>query len=634
MQGNSKSVCERAWGAFYGACLAASLCLTACAPTHPPRPPEGFSSYGPGEGRDPVDLLADSVWWEANTRRDVNSLEQRQVSWYRVNHRNPPLAETVEIFEDETTEKDLRIRVDAFAPDGSRWSADPIRFTRARARIDGYFTSNQFRHAARIPGYREGMLIRVEAHRTIVRPEFRGGEPLRGAFACRTRFASFRAPEGTAYSAGVVNPEGLPLRMEGDSGPGWREIRVTADGLAPMPALGQPAPEGGYSALRFSVPPQGPRSWDWSRLGDHYLGMIGKDAEGDAQVRKAASGLTGGDPESLARSAFRLVQSRVRYLADEERMNAYVPRAPGRVLANGYGDCKEMANLMRALLAARGVAADLALSQPADAAPLSNAYPSLADFNHMVLSLAQPDGSRLWFDPTVGAAGPPESYLPLLARETLLLRPGGSAPDSVRPAPGYRNRAVTVSRLGPERGGHWILRGEIGLKGKAAFDLNQELRFRHPGPAEARAAVRAFLARSFGIQASEWEWSSPSPDSARIAYAMPADAMLVTLATGGIKLDAPTLMGLGSGLRDAGPEAGRSLPAFEQEDLWILPPGYRQWETRGFAREGATGEWQSSDGGARRAFRCTARTWKAGDQAGLDGFLDALTGFTLASVWQ
>ena len=45
----------------------------------------------------------------------------------------------------------------------------------------------------------------------------RGGECLRGAFACRSRFVAFRGPAGTGFTAGAENPEGLPLRIESDS---------------------------------------------------------------------------------------------------------------------------------------------------------------------------------------------------------------------------------------------------------------------------------------------------------------------------------------------------------------------------------------------------------------------------------
>jgi hypothetical protein len=393
-------------------------------------------------------------------------------------------------------------------------------------------------------------------------------------------------------------------------------------------------PENWSAALRFSVPPRGRGSWTWRELGDHYLGLLAARAARGESVRRAAAGLAGSGPDSLAEGAFRLLQARVRYLADEERMNAYVPRPPERVLANGYGDCKEMANLMRALLAERGVSAELALAQAPGSPQLSEAYPSLSEFNHMILSLRGADGARRWFDPTVAAAGASQSYLPLLYRKALVLAAGASALDTVLPAPGYHNRAVTQSRLGPGRGGHWELRGAICLKGKSAFDLNQDLRHRYPGPSEARAAVRSFLAESFGIQAAEWEWASPSPDSARITYAMPADAMLVTLGSGGLKLDVPWLMGLGPRLRDSDPDHELRFSAFEQEDHWILPPEYRQWETRSFQQEGAEGDWISGHGEARRDFRCAGLAWKAGERERLEEFLDALSGFSLASVWQ
>lgn len=590
-----------------------------------PAPPSGFTGLAAlALNADPstsnaVETLADSSWWEVKAEGDANILTQRRVSWYLVRRRNPPLAESVTVFEDEATEEVPRLRVDAWSPDGGRWSADGRRFTRTRARLDGYFSTNLFRHSLRIPGYRPGLLMRVEVRRNITRPEFRGGEALASDYACRARFLSFRAPAERPFAVGLAAGDGMDPVIDSAIGTDargvrWRELRVSGSDLPP--AQGESG-----AALRFSVPPRGAGSWSWRALGDHYLSLTG-DAPDDPTVRAAAAILQGADAGALVDAAFRLVQSRVRYHADEERMHAYVARAPGKVLANGYGDCKEMVGLLRALLAARGVAAQPALARTPGFAGPAAGFPSFADFDHMVLSVPRRDGTRRWFDPTVAAAGPGSSWLPQLGRQALVLIPGASGLDTIRAPEGYRNRVVTVSRLGPCRAGVLELRGSIGLKGGAAFALNQCLRRDHPGPSEARAAMRAFLADAFSIRASEWEWSDPAPDSVAITYAMPAGAMRLTLAAGGVILDAPSLMGLGS--PGGGP---RRLEAFEQEDTWILPPGYRQGESRAFEREGMAGAWEMAGGEARRRFRCL------GLERG-PGLLDDLAEFSLASVWQ
>jgi transglutaminase-like putative cysteine protease len=604
------------------AALAALALLAGCAPLRPlPGPPPDLAALPLGPA--PVRLLADSTWWTVAPRGGTNRLEERTVSWLRVERRAPPDAEDLDVYEDESVESAPRIRVDAFYPGGGSWTADPARVARARAHCGGFFACNQLRHSVRVPGYREGVLIRLEVRRTVRLAGFRGAEPMAGARACARRFAAFRQPAGYALSATLASPEGIPWRLDSSVDARGREWRWSA---ADVPAF--PDPSADVPVLRFAVPPRGSAAPGWQATGDAYLDLLAPAWVAGPAVRAAARSLPGPDPASLADAAFRLVQSRVRYLADEERMHAYVPRPPERVLGQGYGDCKEMANLMRALLAARGVEARLALVSAADGPGPDPAYPSLAGFDHMILAVDAGDGARRWYDPTVAGAGPSASRLGLLGRPALVLSPGASAPDTIRPAPGYRNRVVTVSSLSPGSGGRWELKGTIGLKGACAFAFNQGLRA-HPGPAEARAAVRDFLAASFGIRASAWEWETPAGDSAAIAYAMPADGLRLSLGAGGLKLDAPALMGLGTGLRG---EAARNLAGFEQEDSWSLPPAYREPETRAFARDGAIGSWTFGPGEAKRAFRCGPLDLE--DRARLDGFLDALSGFALAAVWR
>jgi hypothetical protein len=600
-----------------------------------PAPPEAFSRIPDAHAPGPVLLLADSTWWSVRAEGDSNLLDRRAVSWYRVERRNPPVLEALVFRDDETTETPPAIRVDAYYPDGSQWSADGEGLPRTLARAPGILAGNGRERTVRVPGYREGALLRIETRRTVTRPAFRSLELLRGEHPCLSRWISFRYPASYDLRVGMENGEGLPVRADTVTAGGFREVRVAAQDLPPVqPFARQVYPEAWYAGLHFSVPPAGSRSLDWQGLGDYYLGMIAGSLAPDSAVGRAADGLAGADPDTLAERAFAYLQSRVRYLADEERLNAFIPRPPGRVLANGYGDCKEMANLMRALLREKGVGASLALTRSPAAPQLSEGYPSLADFNHMILCRRSGDGSLRWYDPTIPAAGAALSYLPLLSQKALLLAPGASRVDTIRPGPGFRNRAVTVSRLSSGPDGKWTLRGTVGLKGKAAFDLNQSLRHRHPGRDEARAAVKGFLADAFGIPAAEWDWSAPSPDSLEIAYAMPADGMLVTLGAGGVKLDVPSLMGMGPAGRNADFEGDRRYPAFEQDDLWLLPPGYRPLATREFRRGPAEGRWLPAAGGARRRFRCDGMVWKAGDGDALAGFQDALSEFTLASVWQ
>jgi transglutaminase-like putative cysteine protease len=51
----------------------------------------------------------------------------------------------------------------------------------------------------------------------------------------------------------------------------------------------------------------------------------------------------------------------LRYVAVPLGVNSHRPHAAANVLKNGFGDCKDKANLLNALLRAQGIAADLVL---------------------------------------------------------------------------------------------------------------------------------------------------------------------------------------------------------------------------------------------------------------------------------
>jgi hypothetical protein len=70
------------------------------------------------------------------------------------------------------------------------------------------------------------------------------------------------------------------------------------------------------------------------------------------------------------------------------------------VIANRYGDCKDVTTLMSALLAAKGVASEYALINTSPVYQL-DATPQVASFNRVILYLPEFD---LYADPTVAVS--------------------------------------------------------------------------------------------------------------------------------------------------------------------------------------------------------------------------------------
>ncbi len=156
----------------------------------------------------------------------------------------------------------------------------------------------------------------------------------------------------------------------------------------------------------------------------------------------------------LVRRALSAVQQRVRYTGVEFGQQSIVPYPTTETLARGYGDCKDQAILLVAVLREVGVEADVALLRAGPGPDISADMPGLELFDHAIVRVA--GDPEIWIDPTAQytpAGGLPlgdQGRLALLARtDTSGVVPTPSPPSS---ATLYREvRQVSLPVEGPAR---------------------------------------------------------------------------------------------------------------------------------------------------------------------------------------
>jgi hypothetical protein len=164
-----------------------------------------------------------------------------------------------------------------------------------------------------------------------------------------------------------------------------------------------------------------------------------------------------------AEAIFDWVTGNIRYLAVVIGVGRVVPNAPETVIANRYGDCKDVATLMSALLAAKGIASEYALINTNPVYQL-DATPLVGSFNHVIVYLPEFD---LYADPTAAVSF--VGRLPRADRGKPVLRvskhqvtrahtPIGTADDNV---------ASISSRL--KIGVDEIVHGETAVEGSGEF---------------------------------------------------------------------------------------------------------------------------------------------------------------------
>ncbi|MDD5430559.1 MAG: DUF3857 domain-containing protein, partial [Candidatus Omnitrophica bacterium] len=131
----------------------------------------------------------------------------------------------------------------------------------------------------------------------------------------------------------------------------------------------------------------------WKSL---YKGKLdlGKDA------LAAVEGLIKGkaDDYQKAKSIYEFVAQNIRYVAIEYGDSGYEPHSAQEVFTNRYGDCKDQAILLVAMLKKAGLSAYPVLIPTRQVYPAEESFPSL-NFNHAICAV-QIEGKLIFMDPT------------------------------------------------------------------------------------------------------------------------------------------------------------------------------------------------------------------------------------------
>src|SRR6186713_2995091 len=113
-----------------------------------------------------------------------------------------------------------------------------------------------------------------------------------------------------------------------------------------------------------------------------------------------------GDPDVFANLATHFVQDEVRYLGLEIGPNTHQPHPPADVFNHRFGDCKDKALLLTAILQSEGIKAYAALISTTTRGQLLAAVPSATAFNHVIVAISRSQDVFLYIDPTIsGQAG-------------------------------------------------------------------------------------------------------------------------------------------------------------------------------------------------------------------------------------
>lgn len=232
-------------------------------------------------------------------------------------------------------------------------------------------------------------------------------------------------------------------------------------------------------------------SGSWKDVGLWYDGLTQSSRVATPEIKQKVADLTAGlsDPLEKIRALTQYMQRNIRYYAIELGIGGYQPHPAGEVFSNQYGDCKDKATLLSAMLHEIGIESYY-LIVDTDRGIVHLDYPSMR-FDHMILAIRLPDqvngvtlysvvkdpqlGRLLIFDPTNEYV--PLGYLPWYLQDNygLLVTPEGGELLSLPLLPPPVNRLPRMAKFSLDPAGN--LSGAV-----------QEVRWGGPA-AESRAEL-------------------------------------------------------------------------------------------------------------------------------------------------
>ena len=294
----------------------------------------------------------------------------------------------------------LRARV--ITPDGAVHTLDPATITEAgRAAEPDMFQDARILRAP-LPAAGSGAIVEQEVTTRDTAPLYDRGTtqilPVRMLVPVRL------------WRLFVEAPMGLPLRhvvrqlpdsgFHEETADGMRRLSFEYRDLTPYEKIetGQPSDVRWFSSVALST------GASWAEVARRYSDIV------EAAVREAGRApeiqtflSAAAVPAASRRETIDRVLARlgaeVRYTGVELGAGSIVPRSPAETLRHKFGDCKDKAVLLTALLRALDIPAHVALLKSGERSlEIEETLPGMGAFNHAIVVL--PGTPEIWIDPT------------------------------------------------------------------------------------------------------------------------------------------------------------------------------------------------------------------------------------------
>ncbi len=325
------------------------------------------------------------------------------------------------------------IRARVIEPDYSEHNLDPSAITEEPARGGDYKTySDGKRLRAPLPAIAPGVVVEEEYLERETEPFFAPGR------VGRAFFGHEQVP--VAHSSAVFEaPSSLPLRIEARLLPGVTPKRVEANGRVTITyeigsLEGVEAHEANLPSDAYLFPEiDYSTGASWQALATEYSKIVDSKTKSDS-VQSIVDGLISGKstPSEKEDVILDYLDREVRYTGIEFGEAAIVPHSPAETLALKYGDCKDKATLLVAMLRAAGINSYVALLNAGSRLDVPAELPGMGLFDHAIVyvpgnPMLHPGNADLWIDATDQYARLGQLPINDQGRRALIARPESTA---------------------------------------------------------------------------------------------------------------------------------------------------------------------------------------------------------------
>src|SRR5580692_2300737 len=216
----------------------------------------------------------------------------------------------------------------------------------------------------------------------------------------------------------------------------------------------------------------------WAEVGAWYWHLVEDQLTADDDVRQTARGLVtpSMSDEARVRAVYNFVVENTRYVGLEFGIHGYKPYKVTQVLARRFGDCKDKASLLLALLREVGIDADLVLVRTRRGGRLDPQPASLAVFDHAIVYVPKLDR---YLDGTAEFAG--LSELPTEDQGVMVLRvgPHGGLLTETPVLPSSASRVERRRQVAVDVAGDARIDESLSIRGAAAANWREH--YQTPG---------------------------------------------------------------------------------------------------------------------------------------------------------